>query len=64
VEDGGATVGDDWEDSAEVFLGTVMNLEPSLLVYLAVPLPEGDAGVPCAATDGGWRGFAAISIES
>ena len=33
-------------------MGTVINLEPSLLVYLAVPFVEGETGGACGATVG------------
>ena len=51
-----ADVGEGWEESTELFaLGTVMNLDPSLLVYLAVPFEVGDWGVELAGGAGAWR---------
>jgi len=52
----GVVVGDAWEDSAGVLaFGTVMNLDPSLFVYLAVLFEVGERGAEFAAPAGGWR---------
>jgi hypothetical protein len=53
---------DGWEGSAEGGpLGTVMILEPSLFVYLAVAFALGEAGACVVA---GWRWLAGILVES
>jgi hypothetical protein len=46
AEAGGARAGDGWEEvTGELFpFGTVINLEPSLLVYLDVALVVGERG--------------------
>jgi hypothetical protein len=50
-------VGEGWAESTGVLIfGTVMNLEPSLFVYFAVPFEVGESGmVPDASGGGGLR---------